>query len=389
MKFSVSSADLLKALTAVAGAVPAKSTLPILESILFERDGDDPNGALRLSATDLEISIVQRLPVSFETNGSGDAAGRDRIAVPARRLLDTLRALPDLPVTFASDAELNIELTTDQARYKMVGHDGGDYPALPSLEDAQAIEASAAVVRRAVEKTGFAVSKDAHRPAMMGVFFQVHPEHTRAVATDGHRLVKLTLHGVTAAPALDFVVPEKAIALAARAAQAGGLGEDAGCTIRVGSGFVEFDFGATRVIGRMIDEQYPNYEAVIPVENERRLTVSRDALLAAVRRVALYSSSMTHQIRLALKPDELTISAEDIERASEAKERVLCEYDAEPMEIGFNSDYLAQVLQNVDADDIVFAFSSPNRAGIVTPATQADGEEVLMLIMPVMLNTYA
>ena len=384
MKFTVSSADLLKALTTVAGAVPAKSTLPILESILFERDGDDPNGSLRLAATDLEISIVQRLPVTFESNGT---EGKDRIAVPARRLLDTLRALPDLPVTFASDAEFNVELTTDQGRYKMVGHDGGDYPALPSLEDAQAVETSAAVVRRAVEKTGFAVSKDAHRPSMMGVFFQVHPEHTRAVATDGHRLVKLTLHGVTAEPALDFVAPEKAIALAARAAQAG---DAAGaCTMRVGSGFVEFDFGATRVIGRMIDEQYPNYEAVIPVENDRRLTVSRDALLAAVRRVALYSSSMTHQIRLTLRPNELTISAEDLERASEAKERVLCEYDAEPMEIGFNSDYLAQVLQNVDADDILFEFSSPNRAGVVTPAEQADGEEVLMLIMPVMLNTYA
>ncbi|HLT47416.1 MAG TPA: DNA polymerase III subunit beta [Rubricoccaceae bacterium] len=387
MKFTVSSADLLKALTTVAGAVPAKSTLPILESILFEREPADDGGgdALRLAATDLEVSIVQRLPVSFETNG---AEGRDRIAVPARRLLDTLRALPDLPVTFASDGEFNVELTTDQGRYKMVGHDGGDYPALPSLEEAQAVEAGAAAVRRAIEKTGFAVSKDAHRPAMMGVFFQVHPEHTRVVATDGHRLVKLTLHGITADPALDFVAPEKALALAARAAQAVGS-DDAGCTIRVGSGFVEFDFGATRVIGRMIDEQYPNYEAVIPVENERRLTVSRDAMLAAVRRVALYSSSMTHQIRLALKPDELSVSAEDIERASEAKERVLCEYDAEPMEIGFNSDYLAQVLQNVDADDVVFEFSSPNRAGVVTPAAQADGEEVLMLIMPVMLNTYA
>jgi DNA polymerase-3 subunit beta len=384
MKFTVSSADLLRALTTVAGAVPAKSTLPILESLLFERDGD----ALRLAATDLEISIVQRLPVSFETNGVSEAAGRDRIAVPARRLLDTLRALPDLPVTFASDAEFNVELTTDQGRYKMVGHDGGDYPALPSLDDAQAVETTAAVVRRAVEKTGFAVSKDAHRPAMMGVFFQVHPDHTRAVATDGHRLVKLTLHGVTAEPALDFVAPEKAIALAARAAQSGADG-DGPCAIRVGSGFVEFDFGATRVIGRMIDEQYPNYEAVIPVENDRRLSVRRDAMLAAVRRVALYSSSMTRQIRLALKPDELTISAEDVERASEAKERVLCEYDAEPMEIGFNSDYLTQVLQNVDADEVVFEFSSPNRAGVVTPAEQADGEEVLMLIMPVMLNTYA
>ena len=378
MKFTVSSADLLKALTTVAGAVPSKSTLPILESILFEKTDD----ALQLSATDLEISIVQRVPVSFETNGT---EGKDRIAVPAKRLLDTLRALPDLPVTFSSDAEYNVELKTDQGRYKMVGHDGGDYPALPSLDDAQAIEAKASLVKRAIEKTGFAVSKDAHRPAMMGVYFQVHPDGTRAVATDGHRLVKLTLSDVTADPAIEFVAPEKALSLAARAVTA----DDAACTIRVGSGFVEFDFGATRVIGRMIDEQYPNYEAVIPVENDRRLLVSRDALLAAVRRVALYSSSMTRQIRLALAPDELTISAEDIERASEARERVLCEYGAEPMEIGFNSDYLTQVLQNADADDIVFEFSSPNRAGVVTPAEQSEGEEILMLIMPVMLNTYA
>ncbi|NNF56857.1 MAG: DNA polymerase III subunit beta [Rhodothermaceae bacterium] len=378
MKFTVSSADLLKALTTVAGAVPNKSTLPILESILFERDED----ALVLAATDLEISIVMRVPVAFESNGT---EGKDRVAVPAKRLLDTLRALPDLPVTFMSDGEFNVEMTTDQGRYKMVGHDGGDYPALPSLDDAQAVETTTALIKRAIDKTSFAVSKDAHRPAMMGVFFQMHPEHTRAVATDGHRLVKLQMDGVTADPALDFVAPEKAISLAARAIST----DDQACTLRVGGGYVEFDFGDTKVVGRMIDEQYPNYEAVIPMENDRRLTVSRDALLAAVRRVALYSSSMTHQIRLALQPDELTISAEDIERASEAKERVLCEYSAEPMEIGFNSDYLAQVLQNADADDIVFEFSSPNRAGVVTPASQPDGEEMLMLIMPVMLNTYA
>ena len=384
MKFSVSSAELQKALTTVAGAVPSKSTLPILESILFEREEAPEGGtALRLAATDLEISIVQRLPVTFESNGAGE--GKERVAVPAKRLLDTLRALPDLPLTFTSDAEFNVELTTDQGRYKMVGHDGSDYPALPSLDEAQAIEAPAHLVKRAIDKTGFAVSKDAHRPSMMGVYFQVHPEHTRAVATDGHRLAKLQLDGITAEPALDFIAPEKALSLAARAATT----DDAVCTIRVGSGYVQFDFGDTTVSGRMIDEAYPNYEAVIPIENDRRLLVSREALLAAVRRVALYSSSMTHQVRLSLQPDALEISAEDLERASEAKERVLCEYTAEPMEIGFNADYLAQVLQNLDTEDVVFEFSSPNRAGVVTPADQPDGEEILMLLMPVMLNTYA
>ena len=376
MKFTVSSADLLRALSTAGGAVPSKSTLPILECVLFERDGD----ALRLAATDLEISIVQRLAVSFEQNGT-DA--KQRIAVPAKRLTDTLRALPDLPITVTTDGEFNVELTTDQGRYKMVGYDGGDYPALPALDGAQAVEASSALVKRAIDKTGFAASKDALRPAMMGVLFQIRPEHTTVVATDGHRLVKLTVDDLTAENAVDVIVPEKALSLAGKAAG------DGDCTIRIASGYVGFDFGDTQVIGRLIDEQYPNYEAVIPVENEKRLTVGREALLAAVRRVALYSSSMTHQIRLSLESDALTISAEDIERASEAKERVLCDYDADAMEIGFNSQYLQEVLSNVDGEDVMFEFSSPNRAGVVSPSDPNEGEELLMLIMPVMLNTYA
>ena len=376
MKFTVSSADLLRALSTAGGAVPSKSTLPILECVLFERDGD----ALRLAATDLEISIVQRLAVSFEQNGT-DA--KQRIAVPAKRLTDTLRALPDLPITVTTDGEFNVELTTDQGRYKMVGYDGGDYPALPALDGAQAVEASSALVKRAIDKTGFAASKDALRPAMMGVLFQIRPEHTTVVATDGHRLVKLTVDDLTAENAVDVIVPEKALSLAGKAAG------DGDCTIRIASGYVGFDFGDTQVIGRLIDEQYPNYEAVIPVENEKRLTVGREALLAAVRRVALYSSSMTHQIRLSLESDALMISAEDIERASEAKERVLCDYDADAMEIGFNSQYLQEVLSNVDGEDVMFEFSSPNRAGVVSPSDPNEGEELLMLIMPVMLNTYA
>jgi DNA polymerase III subunit beta len=382
MKFSVSSADLLKALTAVNGAVPSKSTLPILECVLFERDADAD--ALRLSATDLEVSIVQQLPVQFGQNGTAGGA-TERVAVPAKRLLDTLRQLPDLPVTFSSDETYQVELTTDQGRYKMVGFDGADYPALPSLDGLREIAADGPTLRRAIAKTAFAVSKDALRPAMMGVYFQVRPEHARVVATDGHRLVKLVLDALASEPAVDFIVPEKALALTARAA--GNAGE--GCTLHVGNGYVAFDFGGARVMGRLIDEQYPNYEAVIPVENERRLVVGRDALLAAVRRVALYSSSMTHQIRLKLEPNRLTISAEDIERASEARETVLCEYAAEPMEIGFNSVYLTEVLQNVDGEDVVMEFSSPNRAGVVTPADEPEGEEMMMLIMPVMLNTYA
>jgi DNA polymerase-3 subunit beta len=379
MKFTVSSTDLQRALTTVNGAVPTKSALPILECVLFERP-DGAADALTVSATDLELSIMQRLPVQFESNGT-DA--RHRVAVPARRLLDTLRALPDLPVTISTDAEFNVELTTDQGRYKMVGFDGGDYPALPAMDSATVVETTSALIKRSIEKTGFAASKDALRPAMMGVLFQIRPDGTTAVATDGHRLVKLGLSQITSDASIDVIVPEKALAQAAKAAG------DGPCRLLIGTGNVGFDYGETKVVARLIDETYPNYEAVIPVENEKRLVVGREALLAAVRRVALYSSSMTHQIRLALGADALDVSAEDIERASEAKERVLCDYNAEPMEIGFNSVYLQEVLQNVDGDDAVFEFSSPNRAGVVTPAVPQEGEALQMLIMPVMLNTYA
>ena len=157
----------------------------------------------------------------------------------------------------------------------------------------------------------------------------------------------------------------------------------------VGEGYAGFTCGTTKVLSRLIDESYPNYEAVIPVENDKTLTVNRDSLLAAAKRVALYSSSLTHQIRLGLKPGVVEISAEDIERASEARESVMCEYDGAEMEIGFNSQYLVEVLTNLGVDEVKFEFSTPNRAGVVMPSDQLDGENVLMLIMPVMLNTYA
>ena len=377
MKFSASSAEILKALTTVGGAVPSKSTLPILECILFEQLDDT---GLRFSATDLEISIVQRINVRFESNGTG---GSQRIAVPARRLLDTLRALPDVPVQFAADDEFHVVLTTEHGKYKMVGYDGADYPALPDLEAKQKIETEGALLRRAINKTSFAVSKDALRPAMMGILFQIGKDEARAVATDGHRLVKLNLQGMRSDESVDFIVPEKAMTLA------GKIVSDEHCTILVAEGYVGFDFGNSRILARLIDESYPNYEAVIPLENDKRMIVSRDAMLAAVKRVGLYSSSMTNQIRLSLDSDKVEISAEDIERSSEAHEVIQCDYDSDPMVIGFNSVYLTEVLSHIDSSEAVFEFSSPNRAGVVTPEDQHDGEHILMLIMPVMLNTYA
>jgi DNA polymerase-3 subunit beta len=265
----------------------------------------------------------------------------------------------------------------------MVGFDGADYPALPDLSETTRIDMPGALLRRAIQKTGFAVSRDALRPAMMGIFFQIGAEGGRAVATDGHRLVKLTVDNMVSADPLQFVVPEKAMNLAAKVAT------DEPCAITVDGGYVAFDFGRSRVLARLIDEAYPNYQAVIPVDNEKRLTVDRVAMLAAVKRVALYSSSMTNQIRLSISADSVSVSAEDIERASEASETVACELEGDDLVIGFNAVYLTEVLSNIDAEEVLFEFSSPNRAGVVTPLEQKEGESIMMLIMPVMLNTYA
>lgn len=393
MKFTTSSADLLDALNTASGAVPSKSTLPILECILFENKG----GTLLLSATDLEISITQEVDVQFAENG--EAGREEAVAVPARRLIDTLRALPDLPVTFTAgegeegEDQLAVRLETDQGEYKMVGHDGADYPDLPELENEESrVELENALLSRAISKTSFAVSQDALRPAMMGIYFEIGPEEGRTVATDGHRLVRLTLEELVSEEELSFIVPEKALSLAGRVASDQASDEGGLCTVSVGEGHVGFNFGEAQVMARLIDETYPNYGAVIPDENEKRLTVGREALLAAVKRVGLYSSSTTNQIRLEIEDDRLEVSAEDIERSSKAHETVRCDFDGKgesEMTIGFNANYLNEVLSNLEADDVVFQLSTPNRAGIVTPEEQGEGEDLLMLIMPVMLNTYA
>lgn len=373
MNFSVSSGDLLKALNIVNGVVPSKSTQPIHECILFEREDD----SLKLSAKDEELAISQKVAVDF----SGDHPS-PRIAVPAKRILETLRALPELVVHFQTGDDFQIEMTTDQGRYQMVGYDGDDYPRITPPAEGKTLESNGALLKRAFQKTGFAVSRDALRPAMMGIFFTLESSGSTVVATDGHRLVKLEMDNLTSDEPVSFIIPEKALSIVHKVA------DESPCTLQIGAGHVGFNFSHTHLVARIIDETYPKYESVIPKDNQRRLTVHRDSLLAAVRRVGLYSSSVTHQIRLKLEDNEIEISAEDIERASKAREHVKCEYSEEALEIGFNANYLVEVLNNIDGDEVVFMLGTPNRAGIVHPVKDHAGERLIMLIMPVMLGSY-
>lgn len=371
MKFSISSGELVSGLSAVAGAVPSKATLPILETVLFESE----DGRLKLTATDLEISIVEYVNADIETEGS--------VAIPAKRLLDTLRQLPDIPVGFQVDEQASVQFKTDRGSYKLAGEKAEDFPDIPSLDEGEEITAPTQVIKDAIQKTSFAVSTDDLRPAMMGVYFQLGTENSCIVATDGHRLVRLKRVDLISGKDVNFLVPEKALNLVSKTL------DEQDCAVTVTDEHVRFLSGNTSVIARLINEQYPNYDSVIPKENDKTMVVNREELLSTVRRVSVFSSSTTRQIRLSLHPNEVRISAEDIDMSSEATERISCDYSDEEMEIGFNARYLADILNNIQVSEVSFEFSTPNRAGIIHPSEQTEEEDMLMLVMPVMLNSYA
>ena len=430
MRFTVNSTLFLEALSTVNRAVPSKTTLPILECILFERPGGPAEGLL-LKGTDLEIGVVTKVEgVQFDMI-DGKAGSEFSVAVPARRLLDTLRELPDgLSITFNLDEEtFAVELSTDQGEYKMAGQDGQDYPDIPEPGEGseRGVKVGASAFARVVENTSFAASNDDLRPAMAGVNFEFSDEASRAVATDGHRLSRFTMTDgrlATEAPesAFSFILPQKAGQIARRVAsdfaenKGGGDGEGKRvCSVQVGDGHARVEAGNTKVLARLVEEKYPNYESVIPDSNGKRVRVGREALLSATKRVGIYSSSTTNQIRFRIDPGEerIRIDAEDVERSSEAEETLRCECkpapsssgegeekekgteenpweESGPLTIGFNADYLKEVLGATDAEDILMDLSSPNRAGIVRPdeSALADDEDHLMLVMPVILNTY-
>ncbi|MGF1670517.1 MAG: DNA polymerase III subunit beta, partial [Balneolaceae bacterium] len=305
------------------------------------------------------------------------------VAIPARRLLETLRQLPNIPVFFEIDERQNVRFKTDKGTYKLVGEEADEFPKLPDMSGAVSLKTNADLIKKSIEKTSFAVSNDDLRPAMMGVFIDIDSEETKFVATDGHRLVKLVNNTLKLEEPLSFIVPEKALNLVAKTIHG------AECILSVSNDHAQFKSGNTIVITRLINEQYPNYESVIPRDNDKTMLIDKNQILSTVKRVSVFSSTSSRQIRLILDQDKLTIRAEDIDLSSEAKETISCDYDGEAMEIGFNARYLADVLGNVSGDEVRFEFSTPNRAGIVKPSEENESEEILMLVMPVMLNSYA
>ena len=370
MKFIVSSSQLLKQLQVLGGVINSNNTLPILDNFLFEISENQ----LKVSASDLETTMSAVVTIESDSTGS--------IAISARLLLDTLKTFPDQPLTFKTEGDSIIEISSDQGKYDMAYFGSDEFPKSVSLPSPSKTVIPSNILATAISKTIFAAGNDDLRPVMSGVFFQFSSESLTFVATDAHKLVKYTRTDVTADKTAEFIMPKKPLNLLK-----GVLGGEEDVIIEYNDANAKFTFENFVLICRLFDGKYPNYEAVIPKENPNKLTVDRASFQNSVRRVSIFSSKTTHQIRLKMAGTELNISAEDLDFSNKADERLSCDYQGDDMQIGFNSRFLSEMLSNLTSSEVLIEMSLPNRAGILTPIDGTDeGEKITMLVMPVMLN---
>jgi len=373
MKFIVNSAYLLKQLSNINGVITTNPVVPILENFLFELE----KGGLTVTASDLQTSMITELQVESKEKGS--------IAVPARILLDTLKNLPEQPVTFSIDeSTYSVEIISDNGRYKLSGENATDFPKVPSVSNDFTAEISTEVLARAVNNTIFATSNDELRPAMTGVYVNLGDKNTTFVATDGHRLVRYRRSDVKSENGNSIIIPRKALNLLKATLPS----ENTEVSLNFNMSNAYFKFGNIKMICRLIDERFPDYDNVIPTVNNIKMTIERSDLLGALKRISIYANKTTHQVRLKITGSELQISAEDLDFSNEANERLSCEHEGEDIEIGFNAKFLIEMLTNMDSNKIKLTMSAPNKAGVILPAEKDDAEDILMLVMPVMLNQY-
>ncbi|MBK8557671.1 MAG: DNA polymerase III subunit beta [Lewinellaceae bacterium] len=323
MKFSVSSSELLRQLQVASGAIGSSPVLPILEDFLFTIQ----NKKLTITATDLETSISTTMDVLADDDFA--------VAVPAKILLETLKALPQQPITFSVDEEkFGIEITSSYGKYKLAGEKSNDFPEIPQPDSVDTVKLSSKFLIEAINKTVFATSNDDLRPAMTGVYFQVDFNKLTCVATDAHKLVKYNTHHLAGEVATTFIVPKK----------------------------------------------------VIPVDNPNKMQVNRGDFQNSLKRIAIYANKTTNQVVLDIADKSLNISAQDLDFSNEAAEQMSCNYEGDPIRIAFNAKFLIEMLGVLDTEEVQVELSKPSRAGILTPIEENTEREILMLVMPVMLN---
>jgi len=371
MKFIVSSSLLLKQLQQINGVIQANNVLPILEDFLFEVN----KGQLTVTATDLET--VMRVTLDVEAKDAG------KVCVPAKILMDSLKNLPDQPLTFNIDKNYGIELTSDSGKYKVMGENPDNFPKEPSADDTNSFAMTSTGLVTAINKTLFAVSNDDLRPAMTGVFFELMKDGLQFVATDAHRLVKYKRTDVSCPKTDNFIVPKKPLNLLKSALPDN---EDE-ITVSYNANHLFVVHGTTQMSCRLIDARFPDYKVVIPVDNPYKMTVSKSDFQQALRRVSIFSNKSTNQVALTITGSQLQLQAQDIDFSFEGSERMPCQYNGQDLQIAFNAKFLIEMLNAADTQEVVMELSTPTKAGIIKPTDQDENEELLMLVMPLMLNS--
>ena len=370
MKFIVSSSALLKQLQQISGVINANTVLPILEDFLFEID----KNKMTVVATDLET--VMRVQMDIEAKESG------RVCIPAKILIDSLKNIPDQPLTFTIDKNFGIEITSDNGKYKVMGENPDNFPKEPTADDTTSFEMTSSALVTGINKTLFAVSSDDLRPAMTGVYFELDKNFLQFVATDAHRLVRYKRIDVKCPKSDSFIVPKKPLTILKSAMP----DNDDTITVSYNSNHLFVTHGNTQMSCRLIDARFPDYKVVIPADNPYKMIVTKSDFQGALRRVSVFSNKSTNQVVLNISGSELQLAAQDIDFSFEGNERMKCQYDGEDLAIAFNARFLIEMLNAAESEEVRMELSTPTKAGIIKPMEGDENEELLMLVMPLMLN---
>ena len=372
MKFIVSSSLLYKEIQVLGGIINSSNTLPILDNFLFEIN----NNKLVLSSSDLESTMTSQIEI--------ESTSTDKIAISAKLLTDILKTFSEQPLTFIKTDNNTIEISASNGKYSLAYLNGDEFPKQVEILDAHETIINGSNLGNAINSTIFASGTDDLRPVMSGVFFQFNSESLKFVATDAHKLVKFETTEYTASEVSEFIMPKKPLQILKGILQT----VDSDLTIQHNDSNAKFIFDKSSITCRLIDGKFPNYEAVIPKDNPNVLTIDRQLFLNSARRVSIFSNKTTNQVRLKLAGSLLNISAEDFDFSNKADENLECQYSGDDIQIGFNSKFLIEMLNNLDSDMITLSMSHPNRAGIIRPLIESgeSKESITMLVMPVMLN---
>ena len=374
MKFVISSASMLNHLQAINRVINSKSTLPILDCFLLELKGEK----LTLTAADSET----RLETWVEVNS---AEGEGSLAINAKNLLDPLRELPDQPLTFdINDETLEVFIYYQNGKYNFVGLKGDEYPdPKPLKEDsAMSLIIDSEMLLSGINRTVFATADDELRPVMNGIYFDITSEDLTFVASDGHKLVRVTTTDSKGDGRSSFILPKKPANLLKSILPR----ENGDVEINFDENNAYLTMGNYKMVCRFVEGRYPNYNSVIPQNNSNSVVLDRLSLLNALKRVSVFSNPSIGLVKLQLSEDKIVITAQDIDFLTAAEETISCTYEGNVMNIGFKAVFLIEILDNIPSSDVRIELSDPSRAGLILPVEQEENEDMLTLLMPMMLN---